>query len=317
MNLEEKANESLLCANYRRNKRTMKSKLIRGTAEAGQLRFFIGETTNMVEKARKIHHTSPVSSAALGRLLTASSMMGWMMKAKKDKLTLQVKGNGDISHIVSVSDSEGKTKGYITNTKAPFKLNKNGKLDVGGAVGSGQLLVIQDFGLKEPYIGQSDLVSGEIAEDIAAYFMYSKQEPSVVSLGVFVEKDYKIGAAGGFIIQPMPDCNPFLIDILEDYVKKLDSVTDIVKASDGDIKKMAEIILEPFQFEILEEKEVEYSCDCSRKKVERAVISLGKSEITKMIEEDGQAEVNCQFCNTNYVINKEGLKKLLDEAISS
>ena len=295
----------------------MDSKLIRGTAEDGQFRFFIGETTQLVEKARKIHGTSAVSSAALGRLLTASSIMGWMMKGKKDKLTLQIKGDGVIPHIVSVSDSNGTTKGYVSNSQAPFKLNEKGKLDVGGSIGSGQLIVIQDFGLKEPYIGRLDLVSGEIAEDLAAYFMYSKQEPSAVSLGVFVERDHTIGASGGFIIQPMPGCNPFLIDILEDHVKRLNSVTDIVKAAGGDVKKMAEIILEPFEFKILEEKEVEYGCDCSRKKVEKAVISLGKSEITKMIEEDGQAEVNCHFCNTKYVIGSARLKELLDEAIPS
>ena len=295
----------------------MGSKLIRGIAESGQLRFFIGETTDLVEKARKIHETTPVSSAALGRLLTASSMMGWMMKGKKDKLTLQIKGSADISHIVTVSDSEGKAKGYVSNAKAPFKLNENGKLDVGGSIGEGQLLVIQDLGMKEPYIGQSELVSGEIAEDIAAYFMYSKQEPSAVSLGVFVERDFSIGAAGGFIIQPMPGCNPFLIDILEDHVKRLESISDIVKKSGGNASKMAEIILEPFLFEILEEQEVSYTCDCSRKKVEKAIISLGKDEILKMIEEDGKAQVNCHFCNTNYVIGKERLKALMDEATAS
>lgn len=295
----------------------MGSKLIRGIAESGQLRFFIGETTDLVEKARKIHETTPVSSAALGRLLTASSMMGWMMKGKKDKLTLQIKGSADISHIVTVSDSEGKAKGYVSNAKAPFKLNENGKLDVGGSIGEGQLLVIQDLGMKEPYIGQSELVSGEIAEDIAAYFMYSKQEPSAVSLGVFVERDFSIGAAGGFIIQPMPGCNPFLIDILEDHVKRLESISDIVKKSGGNASKMAEIILEPFLFEILEEQEVSYTCDCSRKKVEKAIISLGKDEILKMIKEDGKAQVNCHFCNTNYVIGKERLKALMDEATAS
>src|SRR6056297_1191242 len=295
----------------------MASRLIRGIAESGQFRFFIGETTELVEKARKIHETTPVSSAALGRLLTASSMMGWMMKGKKDKLTLQIKGSADISHIVTVSDSEGKTKGYISNSKVPLKLNEQGKLDVGGSIGEGQLLVIQDLGMKEPYIGQSELVSGEIAEDIAAYFMYSKQEPSAVSLGVFVEKDCSIGAAGGFIIQPMPDCNPFLIDILEDHVKRLDSISDIVKKSGGNVMKMAEIILEPFLFEILEEKEVPYVCDCSRKKVEKAIISLGKNEILKIIEEDGKAQVNCQFCNTNYAIGKERLKALMEEATAS
>jgi len=295
----------------------MGSKLIRGIAESGQLRFFIGETTDLVEKARKIHETTPVSSAALGRLLTASSMMGWMMKGKKDKLTLQIKGSADISHIVTVSDSEGKAKGYVSNAKAPIKLNENGKLDVGGSIGEGQLLVIQDLGMKEPYIGQSELVSGEIAEDIAAYFMYSKQEPSAVSLGVFVERDFSIGAAGGFIIQPMPGCNPFLIDILEDHVKRLESISDIVKKSGGNASKMAEIILEPFLFEILEEQEVSYTCDCSRKKVEKAIISLGKDEILKMIKEDGKAQVNCHFCNTNYVIGKERLKALMDEATAS
>ncbi len=295
----------------------MGSKLIRGTAEAGQLRFFIGETTELVEKARKIHETTSVSSAALGRILTAASMMGWMMKGKNDKLTLQIKGSADISHIVAVSDSEGKTKGYVSNAKAPLKLNEKGKLDVGGSIGEGKLLVIQDMGMKEPYIGQSELVSGEIAEDIAAYFMYSKQEPSAVSLGVFIERDRSIGAAGGFIIQPMPGCNPFLIDILENHVKSLDSISDIVKKSGGNVRKMAEIILEPFLFEVLEEQKVTYTCDCSRKKVEKAIISLGKNEILKMIEEDGKAQVNCHFCNKNYVIGKERLKELIDKATAS
>ncbi len=295
----------------------MESKLIRGTAESGQLRFFIGETTKMVEKARKIHETTPVSSAALGRLLTASSMMGWMMKGKKDKLTLQIKGSADISHIVTVSDSDGKSKGYVVSSKAPLKMNEKDKLDVGGSIGEGQLLVIQDLGMKEPYVGQSELVSGEIAEDIAAYFMYSKQEPSAVSLGVFVERDYSIGAAGGFIIQPMPGCNPFLIDILEDHIKSLDSISDIVKESGGDVEKMAEIILQPFLFEIQDIQEVGYVCDCSRKKVEEAIISLGKNEIYKMIEEDGKAEVSCHFCNKDYIIGKERLKALMDESTAS
>lgn len=295
----------------------MKSKMARGTAENGQLRFFIAETTELAEAARSIHDTTPVSSAALGRLLTSSAMMGWMMKGEKDKLTLQIRGSADIRHIVAVSDAKGRVKGYISNSKAPTRLNDKGKLDVGGAIGSGKFLVIQDMGMKEPYVGQSNLVTGEIAEDLAAYLMFSKQEPSVVSLGVYVERDFTIGAAGGFILQPMPDCDPLLIDILEDHASRLPSVTEIVKEAGGDIRKMADIILEPFQFSIHEEQAVSYTCDCSLEKVEKAVISIGKNDISEMIREDGQAEVVCHFCNKKYVIERERLEELLDQAATS
>lgn len=293
----------------------MESKLIRGTAEDGQLRYFIGETTALVEEARRIHETTAVSSAALGRVLTGAALMGWMMKGKKDRLTLQVRGSGEIRHIIAVSDAEGQVKGYVSNTKVPNRLNDRGKLDVGGAIGQGKLLVIQDMGLKEPYMGQSNLVSGEIAEDLAAYFMYSKQEPSVVSLGVFVERDHSIGAAGGFIIQPMPDCNPLLIDILEDHVRRLPPVTDIIKQTGGNVRTMTDLILAPFEHRIGDLHEAFYRCDCSREKVEGAIVSMGREEIEKLINEDGQAEVTCHFCNKRYLIDETRLKSLLDEAV--
>ncbi|BEP29646.1 Hsp33 family molecular chaperone HslO [Helicovermis profundi] len=293
----------------------MSNKLIRGITTDGNFRFFLIDSTNMVENARKIHSTTPVSSAALGRTLTAASLLGSMDKDEKIKITLQIKGSNLIKTILAVSSSIGDVKGYISNPNVDIDLNNEGKLAVGEAIGKdGKLILIRDLGLKEPYIGQSSLVSGEIAEDLASYFLNSEQQPSVVSLGVFVDKDLSIKSAGGFIVQPMPNTPEQSIIDLEYNVIKLDPISKLI----ADNKSSTEILNElfdGFEYKILEEKEVNYKCDCSREKMEKGLLSLGKKEIKEMIDEDGKAELSCHFCNHKYNFNLEELRKLYDEAM--
>jgi len=289
----------------------MANYIIRGIAGNKKIRCFVAVTTELVEKARKIHNTSPVASAALGRALTAGSIMGYMLKGEKDKLTLQIKGSNYIKNIVVVSDTKGNVKGYISHPHIDLPLNDKGKLDVGGAIGKdGSLIIIKDLGLKEPYIGQSNLVTGEIGDDIAAYYMYSEQQPSIVSLGVLVDVDTSIKAAGGFIIQPLPDVDENTLIKLEEAFKDVKPISSMIDSgmSGEDILKE---ILKDFDVEIIEKKEVDFVCDCSIDKFERALISIGKEELSRIIEEDEKAEIVCHFCKNKYNFNKEELNRLL------
>jgi molecular chaperone Hsp33 len=284
---------------------------------AGQsVRFFITDSTEIVEEARRLHHLSPVAAAALGRVLTGASLMGIMLKNDTDTLTFQVRGNGPIGVLLAVSDDTGSVKGYVAHPEVDLPLSETGKLDVGGGVGSeGDMILIKDFGLKEPFIGKVRLVSGEIAEDLAAYFMYSEQQPSIVSLGVFVGPDGCVERAGGLIIQPMPFADDSVIDDLEALAAAMPPMTELLAGS-ADMETLIAIALAGFDTEITDITETHYHCDCYREKFERGMMSLGVQELGQMIEEDGNAEVQCHFCNKKYHFSKEDLAALV-EAIES
>lgn len=287
----------------------MKDYIVRATAAEGQVRAFAATTKELVETAREHHNTSPVATAALGRLLTAGAMMGSMMKNETDMLTLQVRGDGPLGGITVTADSKGDVKGYVNNPDVMLP-PKNGKLDVGGAVGIGLLQVIKDMGLKEPYSGQTILVSSEIAEDLTYYFANSEQVPSSVGLGVLMEKDNTVKQAGGFIIQLMPFTSDEVIDRLEAKLSNVKSVTALLDAGMAP-EQILEELLGEFGVEINEKIPTGYQCDCSRERIEKALISLGKKELEDMIHDGETIEVGCQFCNKKYSVTVEELKSLL------
>ncbi len=292
-----------------------KDYIIRAVTADGCLRAFAADTTCLVNEAHNMHKTYPIASAALGRLLTAASMMGTMLKSKGDTITLQLTGNGPLGRVMAVSDFEGNVKGYVDNPLVDLPNNDAGKLNVGEAVGrDGYLTVIRDFGLKEPYIGKVPLVSGEIGDDLTSHFAISEQTPSSVGVGVLVDVDLSVKCSGGFIVQVMPEATDGDIDKLENNLSKIKSVTNLM--SEGKTPEdMLEMILDGFQYEITEKTEVFYKCDCSRERVERAIISLGKKEIRKIIEEDGKAQLTCHFCDSVYDFDKEKLSQLLENAV--
>lgn len=289
----------------------MNDYLIRAIDKKENIRLFVAVTTNMVEKARKIHNTSPTATAALGRTLTAAAMMGAMMKNPTDKLTLRINGGGPIGTILAVADNKGKVKGYVGNPYADLPSRKDGKLDVGGVVGKqGTLTVIVDYGLKEPYVGQTNLVSGEIAEDLATYYVVSEQQPSAVGLGVLVDRDITVRAAGGYILQLMPNVPDEDINVIEKAISKMEPVSKLVDMGLSP-EEIMEKLVGSFEMRILDKIDVEYKCDCSRERIENILISLGKEELQDMIEKDGKGEVICHFCNTKYNFTKEELQELL------
>ncbi len=289
----------------------MKDYLIRAIDKKGNIRVFVATTTNMVEKARKTHNTSPTATAALGRTLTAASMMGAMMKNPKDKLTLKINGGGPVGTILVVADNHGTVKGYVDHPYADLPSREDGKLDVGRLVGNqGSITAIIDYGLREPYVGQANLVTGEIAEDLATYYAISEQQPSAVGLGVLIDKDISVKAAGGYIIQLLPNISDEDIDIIENTLSKIEPVSTLIDRglSPEDIM---EKLLGEFEMEVLDKIEVDFKCDCSRERIESILISLGKKELEDMIEEDGQGEVVCHFCNTKHNFSKEELEEIL------
>lgn len=287
----------------------MKDYIVRATAGNGQIRAFAASTKQVVETARKDHNTSPVATAALGRLLTAGAMMGSMMKNDTDMLTLQIRGDGPIGGITVTADSKANVKGYVLNPEVMLP-PKNGKLDVGGAVGIGLLQVIKDMGLKEPYCGQTILVSSEIAEDLTYYFANSEQVPSSVGLGVLMEKDNTVRRAGGFIIQLMPFAQEEVISRLEENLKNVTSVTALLD-KEYTPEQILEELLGNLDLEITDTMDTRFYCNCSKERVERAVASVGKKEIQEMINEGKDIEVKCHFCNTAYTYTVEDLKKIL------
>lgn len=287
----------------------MSDYIVRATAANAQIRAFACTTRELAEKARQIHNTSPVVTAALGRMLSAGAMMGSMMKGEQDILTLQLKGDGPMKGITVTADSKGTVKGYPIVPDVILPANAIGKLDVSGAIGKGSLSVIKDMGLKEPYVGQTLLQTGEIAEDLTYYFATSEQVPSSVGLGVLMNKDNTVKQAGGFIIQLMPFADDEVIDKLEKNLANVKSVTSLLDAGNSP-EQMLEILLEGFDLEINETSSVEFSCNCSRSKIERVLISLGKKELTEMIEDGEPIEVNCHFCNTHYKFDVSELKDL-------
>ena len=251
----------------------MADKLVRGNSMDGAIRVFAAVTTDLVNEAQRIHHTYPVATAALGRLLTGAAIMGAAgLKNETDSMTVQIKGEGEITNLVAVTDCHSRVRGYVSNPYVDRPLNNKGKLDVGGAIGGGYLSVVRDLGLKEPYVGQIPLVSGEIAEDLTYYYAKSEQIPTSVALGVLVDTDNSVIAAGGFMIQLMPEAT--------------------------------------------ENKAVvpEYKCTCSKERMEKALISIGKKELEELIEDQGEAELTCQFCDNKYHFNKKELEDLLEKA---
>ncbi len=284
--------------------------MIRATAANAQIRAFAATTKDLVDTARTTHQTSPVVTAALGRLLTGGVMMGAMLKGDDDLLTLQISGDGPLKGMTVTADSTGKVKGYALEPQIMLPPSKAGKLDVGGAVGNGFLRVIKDMGLKEPYVGQTDLQSGEIAEDLTYYFATSEQVPSSVGLGVLMEKDNTVKQAGGFIIQLMPFTEDEVIDRLEENLKKFSSVTTVLDEGKTP-EEMLEMLLEGLDVVVTDKIPVSFQCNCSKSRVEKALISIGKKELQEMIDEGKEIEVNCHFCNTAYRFTVEELKELL------
>ena len=288
----------------------MNDYIVRAVAADTQIRALAAVTTEMVETARKHHNTSPVATAALGRLLTGGAMMGVMMKGEKDLLTLQIKADGPIEGITVTADSKGRVKGYVGNPEVIIPANSIGKLDVAGAVGHGILNVIKDMGMKEPYSGQVALQTGEIAEDLTYYFAVSEQVPSAVGLGVLMNKDNTVRQAGGFIVQVMPFAEEATIAKLEQNVQKIQSVTTLLEQGHTP-ESLLEQVLDGFDIEINDTMPTEFYCNCSKSRVEKALISIGRKELNELIQEGKDVELNCHFCNTNYVFNVEELKEIL------
>ena len=288
----------------------MNDYIIRATAANDQIRAFAAVTTEMVETAREHHNTSPVATAALGRLLTAGAMMGSMMKGEKDVLTLQIKAGGPLQGITVTADSQGNVKGYVGNPDVCIPANSKGKLDVAGAVGPGFLTVIKDMGLKEPYSGQVMLQTCEIAEDLTYYFATSEQVPSAVGLGVLMNKNNTVRQAGGFIVQLMPFAEEEVISKLEQNVQKINSVTNLLEEGHTP-ESLLEKVLEGFDVQINEKMDTRFCCNCSKERVAKALISIGRKELNEMIQEGKPIEMNCHFCNTNYNFTVEELKEIL------
>ena len=288
----------------------MSDYIVRAIAANDQIRAFAAVTTETVETARQDHNTSPVATAALGRLLTAGAMMGSMMKGEKDVLTLQIKAGGPLEGITVTADSKGRVKGYVGNPNVCIPANSKGKLDVAGAVGIGFMNVIKDMGLKEPYVGQVALQTSEIAEDLTYYFATSEQVPSAVGLGVLMNKDNTVRQAGGFIVQLMPFAEESTIAKLEENVQKITSVTNLLEEGHTP-ESLLDKVLEGFDVEINEKIPTKFYCNCSRERVEKALISIGRKELNEMIQEGKPIELNCHFCNHNYEFTVEELKEIL------
>lgn len=297
----------------------MSDYIIRGTAGKGRVRFFAATTKELAETARQIHHTGRAATAALGRLLTGGAMMGAMCKNEQDLLTLQIRCDGPIGGLVVTADAAANVKGYALHPQIELPPKKNGKLDVGAALGNGILYVVKDIGLKEPYIGQTELVTGEIAEDLTSYFAVSEQVPTAVALGVLVDKDDTVKQAGGFIVQMLPGegmseeetlAYENMIDMLELRLAAFASVTSLMEEG-MQPEQMMEALFQDYDMVIHDRLETKYACNCSKERVENAVASIGKKDIQEMIDDNKPIEVNCQFCNKHYIFEVEDLRRLI------
>ncbi len=301
------------------------SKVITGIDHSGSFRVYLTIATDLVEEARQIHDTTPLASAGLGRVLTGAGLMGLLLKNDSDKLTVLFKGDGPAKQILATATANGDVKGYIANPDVDLPLTKEGKLDVGGSLGIGELTVIKDLGLREPYVGTIALVDGEIADDLTAYYFISEQQNSAISLGVKVDVDYTIAVAGGMIIQMLPNAADESIDALEAMLEKLPPITTLVeeavsenhgKSDEGVLQAMMDRIFaqmpEEYQVETLEFKEMRWHCDCSEERLEKVLMTIGEKDLTDIIEEDGQAELVCQFCCKKYHFDKEHLERILE-----
>ncbi|HHZ13792.1 MAG: Hsp33 family molecular chaperone HslO [Caldicoprobacterales bacterium] len=292
----------------------MKDYIIRATAAQGYIRAFAATTTNLVGMAQKTHGLYPIPSAVLGRTLTAALMMAIDMKSESHTLSIILKGGGPIGNVAVVAKPNGRIKGYVDNPRVDLPLNSMGKLDVGMAVGNkGKLTVIKDLGLKEPYAGQVDLVTGEIGEDIAYYLAISEQKPSAVALGVLVDPDATIRAAGGFIIQPLPGAPDELIDTIEERIAKIPSVSAMVDEGKKP-EEVLEAVLGPMDLKVNHRIYPVFACDCNRERLESVLLSLGEEELETILEEDGKAELVCHYCNTVYNFDEKDIIKLLENA---
>ena len=287
--------------------------IIRATAANDSIRAFAATTRETVQKARELHNTTPVASAALGRLLTAGAMMGIMLKGEKDLVTIQIKGDGPLEGEIVTADSKGRDKGYVFNPNVDIPPKSPTKLDVGGAVGKGFLTVIKDLGLKEPYVGKTELVSGEIAEDLTYYYAKSEQVASAISLGVLVDTDTNIKQAGGFIIQVMPGITEEILSRLESRINVVPYITELLSMGDTP-ESILNLILGDMDLQIIDKVPTEYYCGCSRERVEKALLAIGKDDLKKILEEDKKAELSCHFCNKVYNFDENDLKRLLAEA---
>ncbi len=287
----------------------MSDYIVRATSADLQVRAFAITSKEMVEHARKIHNTSPVATDALGRLLSAGAMMGSMMKADDDILTIIIQGDGPMGGLTVTADSKANVKGYVNNPNVLIPPNYAGKLDVGAAIGYGTLTVTKDLGLKEPYASQVPLGTSEIAEDLTFYFAKSEQVPSAVGLGVLMNKENTVRQAGGFIIQLMPFASEKVISTLENRIEKIHSVTDMLEAGMMPEDILREV-LGDLGLDITDKIPTQFYCNCSKERVSKALVSIGKKDLQEMIDEGKDIEVNCHFCNTNYVFSVEDLKKI-------
>lgn len=291
----------------------MSDYIIRGIEKNGKFKFVGAKTTELVNSARNAHETSASASAALGRALTAGALMSTQLKNPDDSLTLIISGNGLGGNILVSANNKGEIKGYIDNPKADLPSNRNNKLDVAGIVGNiGYVKTIMDLGMKEPYVGQSQIISGEIAEDIANYYLTSEQVNTAVALGVLVDTDLSIINSGGYLIQLLPDVNDEDITKLEKAITSKPNVTDLMKDYE-DFQELLTHLLEDFELEVLEKSEIEWKCNCSRERTIEMLKTIGIEEIESILEEDGKAEVVCQFCNEKYQITNEELEQILIE----
>lgn len=288
--------------------------MVNAITSDGAIRVIAVNSTELCQKAQSIHNMSATAAAALGRALTAAAIMGGMLKSDDDAITIQFNGGGPIGRVLAVGNGKAQVKGYVDNPLVELPLNDKGKLDVGGAVGkNGMLSIIRDLGLKEPYVGQVPLVNGEIAEDLTYYYANSEQLPTAVALGVLVDVDYSIRAAGGFILQILPGAMDEDIDRVEKAINSISSVTELLD-SGKKVEEIVEKLLDGYEIEYFEKEYPEYLCDCSRERTDKALISIGTEELKRLIDEDGKAEITCQFCDNVYNYTKEDLEKLMEEA---
>ena len=291
----------------------MQDQMIRLTGGNGSFRAFIANSTQTVEEARKIHHTSPVMTAALGRLLTAAGMMGLSLENEEGKLTLLIRGEGPAGSLLATTIALGEVKGYVTNPQVEVPNKRHGKLDVGRAIGPGSLTVIRDIGEKEPFAGTVELVSGEIAEDLAYYYLQSEQTPSALALGVHVQKDYSVEVAGGFMIQMLPDADDQVAAQLEQRILELGPVTDLLRRGETP-ESLVELLFADFDYTIYDTTPLAYVCHCSKDHLASVLVSLGQEELQKMVDEDQGAEVVCHFCNKAYKFDETELRDLIAHA---
>ena len=296
------------------------NKVVTAIDKSGSFRVYLAISTKLVQEALNIHNTTPLATAALGRVLTGAGMMVRMLKYERDKLTLIFKGDGPARQILATADGKGNVKGYIADPGVDLPLKENGKLDVGGAIGRGELTVVKDLGLKEPYVGTVSLVSGEIAEDLTSYYYISEQQNTAISLGVKIERDYSVGCAGGMIVQLLPGASEDAVAALEKIIGDMEPITTLIErvkggGADESLRLLSKEIFgripQEFAIEELEIKNMDWNCDCSFERLEKILMTIGERDLKEIIEEDGEAELVCQFCLKKYKFDKAHLEKIL------